>query len=88
MCDRNSTCILPTETGSLDRAKSAIERRKKVTEDVVISSSSSAVVAGTGAATSGRVEVTRVNPDSLIDELLRSTNLTHQDESAEGKYHL
>lgn len=34
----------------------------------------------------GRVEVTRVNPDSLIDELLRSTNLTQSDESQQSEY--
>lgn len=57
-----------SETGSLDRAKAAMERRKKAAEDVTVP---------------GRVEVTRVNPDSLIDELIRSTNLDQPDESAE-----
>ncbi|PSN55234.1 hypothetical protein C0J52_19872 [Blattella germanica] len=49
-----------SETGSLDRAKAALERRKKATEE---------------SAAQGRVEITRVNPDSLIDEIIRSTNL-------------
>ncbi|XP_058791820.1 early estrogen-induced gene 1 protein isoform X5 [Phymastichus coffea] len=51
-----------SETGSLDRAKAALERRKKA-ED--------------GAANPAlcRVEVTRPNPDSLIDELIKATNL-------------
>lgn len=59
-----------SETGSLDRAKAALERRKKAAEDGNVQ---------------GRVETTRVNPDSLIDELLRSTNLEQQDESGESK---
>ncbi|XP_021922677.1 protein FAM102B isoform X3 [Zootermopsis nevadensis] len=58
-----------SETGSLDRAKAALERRKKASEE---------------GAPQARVEVTRVNPDSLIDEILRSTNLEPQDESASG----
>ncbi|XP_069695367.1 early estrogen-induced gene 1 protein isoform X4 [Periplaneta americana] len=72
---RRSSTVNPSsgsglsETGSLDRAKAALERRKKATEDGV---------------PQGRVEVTRVNPDSLIDEILRSTNLEPQDESASG----
>ena len=61
----------PSETGSLDRAKAAMERRKKAEEG--------------GGSCAGRVEVTRVNPDSLIDELLRSTNLTQTDESSQSK---
>ncbi|KAK6636989.1 hypothetical protein RUM43_010656 [Polyplax serrata] len=60
----------PSETGSLDRAKSAIERRKKSEENTVSSG--------------GRVEVTRVNPNSLIDELLRSTDFTQAAESTES----
>ncbi|XP_015113655.1 protein FAM102A isoform X2 [Diachasma alloeum] len=60
-----------SETGSLDRAKAALERRKKA-ED----SGNNAVQC--------RVEVTRPNPDSLIDELLKATNLEQSDlESAE-----
>lgn len=49
-----------------------MERRKKAEE-------------GSGSC-GGRVEVTRVNPDSLIDELLRSTNLTQTDESSQSKF--
>ncbi|XP_043274842.1 protein FAM102A isoform X2 [Venturia canescens] len=60
-----------SETGSLDRAKAALERRKKA-ED------------GSGNPIMCRVEVTRPNPDSLIDELLKATNLEPSDlESAE-----
>ncbi|XP_012282572.1 protein FAM102B isoform X2 [Orussus abietinus] len=60
-----------SETGSLDRAKAALERRKKA-ED------------GAGNPILCRVEVTRPNPDSLIDELLKATNLEQSDlESAE-----
>lgn len=58
-----------SETGSLDRAKAALERRKKASEEGI---------------PQARVEVTRVNPDSLIDEILRSTNLEPHDESASG----
>ncbi|XP_063216253.1 early estrogen-induced gene 1 protein isoform X3 [Bacillus rossius redtenbacheri] len=64
-----------SETGSLDRAKAALERRRKALDE-------GGAVAGAGGA-HGRVEVTRVNPDSLIDELLRSTNLDQTDEAAE-----
>ncbi|XP_034936935.1 protein FAM102A isoform X2 [Chelonus insularis] len=60
-----------SETGSLDRAKAALERRKKA-ED------------GSGNSVLCRVEVTRPNADSLIDELLAATNLEQSDsESAE-----
>ncbi|XP_018372797.1 PREDICTED: protein FAM102B isoform X2 [Trachymyrmex cornetzi] len=60
-----------SETGSLDRAKAALERRKKA-ED------------GAGNPILCRVEVTRPNPDSLIDELLKATNLEQTDlESSE-----
>ncbi|XP_076183013.1 uncharacterized protein LOC143154875 isoform X2 [Ptiloglossa arizonensis] len=55
-----------SETGSLDRAKAALERRKKA-ED------------GTGNPILCRVEVTRPNPDSLIDELIKATNLEQTD---------
>ncbi|XP_061928177.1 uncharacterized protein LOC107997090 isoform X3 [Apis cerana] len=61
-----------SETGSLDRAKAALERRKKA-ED------------GTGNSILCRVEVTRPNPDSLIDELIKATNLEQTDlESSES----
>ncbi|CAK9812789.1 Protein FAM102A [Anthophora quadrimaculata] len=60
-----------SETGSLDRAKAALERRKKA-ED------------GAGNPILCRVEVTRPNPDSLIDELIKATNLEQTDlESSE-----
>lgn len=63
-----------SETGSLDRAKAALERRKKA-ED------------GTGNSILCRVEVTRPNPDSLIDELLKATNLEQTDlESSESTF--
>lgn len=65
-----------SETGSLDRAKAALERRKKA-ED------------GTGNPILCRVEVTRPNPDSLIDELLKATNLEQTDlESSESTHSL
>lgn len=59
------------ETGSLDRGKAALERRNK---KLVIAGS----VADDGCAkATGRVEVTRVNPDSLIDQIIKTTNLDH-----------
>lgn len=58
-----------SETGSLDRGKAALERRKKAAEE------------GSGAG--GRVEASRVNPDPLIDQLIKATNLEHSD--AESK---
>ncbi|XP_059484677.1 EEIG family member 2 isoform X2 [Neocloeon triangulifer] len=62
--------------GSLERAKISGDRRKKgLPED-----SSQSSVINTGK--ESRVEVTRVNPNELIAELLQTTNL-EQDESAE-----
>lgn len=61
-----------SETGSLDRMKAAAERRKKGLEEMVPT-------------VSGRVEGTRVNPDSLIDEILKNTKLDQLEESAESK---
>lgn len=63
-----------SETGSLDRAKAALERRKKA---------QGLQEPDTGLVTSGRVEGTRVNPDHLIEELLKNTNLEQADDSAE-----
>ncbi|KAK9498773.1 hypothetical protein O3M35_003336 [Rhynocoris fuscipes] len=63
------------ETGSLDRGKAALERRKKAAEE------GSSVGGGCGG--TGRVEFTRVNPNSLIDQLIRATNLDNPDDSAE-----
>ncbi|XP_033322190.1 early estrogen-induced gene 1 protein isoform X3 [Megalopta genalis] len=60
-----------SETGSLDRAKAALERRKKAEDSA-------------GNPILCRVEVTRPNPDSLIDELIKATNLEQTDlESSE-----
>lgn len=61
-----------SETGSLDRMKAAAERRKKGLDEG-------------GPTVSGRVEGTRVNPDSLIDEILKNTKLDQLEESAESK---
>lgn len=57
------------ESGSLDRAKAALERRKKADGDSI------------GTQTLCRVEVTRPNPDSLIEELIKSTNLEQSSEN-------
>ncbi|GAB0088969.1 hypothetical protein DMENIID0001_034380 [Sergentomyia squamirostris] len=59
------------ETGSLDRLKSAAERRKKCSLD------------DHGPAVSGRVEGTRVNPISMVDEIVKNTKLDQLEESAE-----
>ncbi|XP_048505739.1 protein FAM102B isoform X2 [Athalia rosae] len=60
-----------SETGSLDRAKAALERRKKA-EDGNINS----ILC--------RVEVTRPNANSLVNELFKATNLEQSDlDSAE-----
>lgn len=66
-----------SETGSLDRMKAAAERRKKVLDD--------GSGGGVGPSVSGRVEGTRVNPDSLIEEILQN-KLDHLEESSECKY--
>lgn len=75
-CCRNpsSSSLVGSETGSLDRAKAAFERRKKT-------QSAEPEVTATG-----RVEGTRVNPDHLIEELIKNTKLDQTDESAECKY--
>lgn len=69
----SSSSLVLSETGSLDRAKAALERRKKAQgqdSDVV----------------PGRVEVTRVNPDELIADLLKNTNLEPVDDSGESMF--
>lgn len=68
----SSGSLAMSETGSLDRMKAAAERRKKGLED-------------SGPTVSGRVEGTRVNPDSLIDEILKNTKLDQLEESVESK---
>lgn len=64
-----------SETGSLDRMKAAAERRKKV---CALDDGVSTV--------SGQVEGTRVNPDSLINEILKNAKLDQLEESAESKF--
>uniref|UniRef100_A0A1B6BZR1 C2 NT-type domain-containing protein n=1 Tax=Clastoptera arizonana TaxID=38151 RepID=A0A1B6BZR1_9HEMI len=59
-----------SETGSLDRGKAALERRKKAAEE--------------GSGVTGRVEKSRVNPDPLIEQLIRASNLDHNSEEAPG----
>ncbi|KAL1506234.1 hypothetical protein ABEB36_005631 [Hypothenemus hampei] len=75
-CRNPSSGSLQTnsDTGSLDRAKAAYERRKK--------NLNGPDEAGSGGV-SGRVEITRVNPEDFIADLLKSTNLEHPDDSAE-----
>lgn len=64
-----------SETGSLDRMKSSVERKKKVAglED------------NCGPTVSGRVEGTRVDADTLIDEILKNKKLDQLEESAESE---
>lgn len=71
----SSSSIPMSETGSLDRMKSAAERRKKGTMESD---------SGTVPTVSGRVEGTRVNTGLIIDELLKNTKLDHLEESGTG----
>ncbi|XP_055386556.1 uncharacterized protein LOC129615394 isoform X4 [Condylostylus longicornis] len=59
----SSGSLAISETGSLDRMKTAAEKRKK------------AALEDNAPRVSDRVEETRVNPDSLIDEILKDTKL-------------
>lgn len=68
----SSSSIPMSETGSLDRMKSAAERRKKGAMENE---------SGTVPTVSGRVEGTRVNTGLIIDELLKNTKLDHLEES-------
>lgn len=68
--------LVVSESGSLDRLKSAgLERRKKVPG---LEDSNKPTV-------SGRVEGTRVDADSLIDEILKNKKLDQVEESAESE---
>lgn len=69
----SASSLVISEYGSLERAKAAYERRKKLQ----LQESDTTVP--------GRVEITRVNPDDLIEELINSTDLEQQDETAESK---
>ncbi|XP_030561361.1 uncharacterized protein LOC115763073 isoform X1 [Drosophila novamexicana] len=70
MRNPSSGSLVISETGSLDRTKSSGEKRKKGALD-------------DGPRVSDRVEETRVNPNSLIDEILKDTKLDQLGESAE-----
>ncbi|KAF0773111.1 Uncharacterized protein FWK35_00001565 [Aphis craccivora] len=76
-----SPVLSGVETGSLDRGKAALERRNKKS----VATGGSITDDGCAKAT-GRVEVTRVNPDSLIDQLLRATNLDDHSADEENKH--
>lgn len=71
MCRNASGGSGLSETGSLDRGKAALERRKKAAEE--------------GAGGGGRVEASRINPVYLIDQLIQATNLETSD--SESKKH-
>ncbi|KAL3279094.1 hypothetical protein HHI36_016608 [Cryptolaemus montrouzieri] len=68
----SSSSLALSETGSLDRAKAAYERRKKTQ-----------LLDADAVPVAGRVENTRVNPDHLIEDLLKNTNLEPADDEAE-----
>ncbi|XP_040161561.1 flocculation protein FLO11 isoform X3 [Anopheles arabiensis] len=69
----SSGSIPMSETGSLDRMKSAAERRKKGAGHDGDS--------GMAPTLSGRVEDTRVNTGLIIDELLKNTKLDHLEDA-------
>ncbi|XP_015374290.1 PREDICTED: protein FAM102A isoform X2 [Diuraphis noxia] len=75
-----SPVLSVVETGSLDRGKAALERRKKS------ATTGGSVTDDSCAKATGRVEVTRVNPDSLIDQLLRATNLDDHSADEDSKH--
>ncbi|XP_058986117.1 probable serine/threonine-protein kinase DDB_G0267686 isoform X4 [Musca domestica] len=64
-----SGSLVISETGSLDRMKNTVKSKKGPLDD--------------GPRVSDRVEETRVNPNSLIDEILKDTKLDQLEESAE-----
>lgn len=68
------------ETSSLDRGKAAIERRNKK------SANNSSIIDDVCVKVTGRVEETRVNPDSLIEQLLKSTNLEDHSVDEDSKH--
>ena len=67
---RNPSPSQMSETGSLDRMKAQVERRKKVLDETP-------TVTG--------LEKSRVNPDKTIDELLRNSKLEQLEEAQECK---
>lgn len=73
MLYRNPSPSQMSETGSLDRMKAQVERRKKVLDET-------ATVTG--------LEKSRVNPDKTIDELLRNSKLDQLEEAQECKLNL
>uniref|UniRef100_A0A1A9W0N6 C2 NT-type domain-containing protein n=1 Tax=Glossina brevipalpis TaxID=37001 RepID=A0A1A9W0N6_9MUSC len=70
MRNPSSGSLVISETGSLDRMKTTAEKRKKGPLD-------------DGPRVSDRVEETRVNPKSLIDEILKDEDLDQLEESTE-----
>lgn len=75
-----SPVLSGVEAGSLDRGKAALERRNKKS-----AMTGGSVTDDSCAKATGRVEVTRVNPDSLIDQLLRATNLDDHSADEDSK---
>lgn len=64
-----------SESGSLERARAQLERRKRGGHAPPQPLPQLPPDAGDGHAGSCRVENTRVNPDLLIDEIIASTDL-------------
>lgn len=82
-----------SESGSLERARAQLERRKRAglahAHAAPPPLSQLPPDAGDGHVGSCRVENTRVNPDSLIDEIIASTDLKKAvEDNAESQYAL
>lgn len=80
-----------SESGSLERARAQLERRKRGAQAQGQGPAPAQLPpdAGDGHVASCRVENTRVNPDSLIDEIIASTDLKKAvEDNAESEYDL
>lgn len=76
-----------SESGSLERARAQLERRKRAAHAPPPLLAPLPPEAGDGHVGSCRVENTRVNPDSLIDEIIASTDLKKAvEDNAESEY--
>lgn len=74
-----------SESGSLERARAQLERRKRAGH--APPPPQLPPDSGDGHVSSCRVENTRVNPDSLIDEIIASTDLKKAvEDNAESEY--
>lgn len=71
----SSGSLVISETGSLERMKNVPEKRKL-----------GGAMDDGGHRVSDRVEETRVNPESLIDDIFKDTNLEDLEKSAESEF--